>query len=93
MSRRIVSWWINEPCVSSASAVSINTVVSEIITDATGVKLAEIGARLNARVTRSANPTSDDSFVRHDIYFFEDGNITFLVRNALYCAHRLLKRL
>ena len=25
--------------------------------------------------------TTDDSFRRHDVYFFEDGNITFLVRS------------
>ena len=27
--------------------------------------------------------TLDDSFVRHDTYFFKDGNVTFLVRGFL----------
>jgi hypothetical protein len=27
--------------------------------------------------------TSDDSFIRHDTYFFKDGNVTFLVRGLL----------
>lgn len=31
-------------------------------------------------VSADTNPTSKDSFLRHDTYFFKDGNITFLVR-------------
>jgi len=31
---------------------------------------------------------TDDSFIRHHKYFFEDGNVTFLVENTLYCVHR-----
>jgi hypothetical protein len=50
------------------------------------------------------NATPDDSFSRHDTYFFKDGNVTFLVRGLrrkapdmltspqidgmLYCVHR-----
>jgi len=34
------------------------------------------------------NPTTEDPFQRHDIYFFKDGNITFLVDGTLYCVHR-----
>ncbi|KAH8996882.1 hypothetical protein EDB92DRAFT_1842570 [Lactarius akahatsu] len=29
-----------------------------------------------------------DSFIRHDAYFFKDGNVTFLVGGTLYCVHR-----
>ncbi|KAI0250026.1 hypothetical protein BJV78DRAFT_616049 [Lactifluus subvellereus] len=32
--------------------------------------------------------TIDDSFLRHDKYFFKDGNITFLVDGTLFCVHR-----
>ena len=55
-------------------------------------------------LSADAKPTTDDSFARHDTYFFKDGNITFLVRVALlpppdsltrsqidgtlYCVHR-----
>jgi BTB/POZ domain len=35
-------------------------------------------------------PASDDSFVRHETYFFNDGNITFSVRVALLCVHNSL---
>jgi hypothetical protein len=60
-------------------------------TDATGVQPAELGAKLT-NLPGNDNPTADDSFVRHDIYFFKDGNITFLVRDVLYCAHGSLKK-
>ncbi|KAI0262153.1 hypothetical protein BC834DRAFT_958893 [Gloeopeniophorella convolvens] len=30
----------------------------------------------------------DSAFTRHGTYFFEDGNITFLVDNTLFCVHR-----
>jgi hypothetical protein len=39
-------------------------------------------------VSADAKPTTKDSFVRHDTYFFMDGNITFLVDGTLYCVHR-----
>jgi hypothetical protein len=48
---------------------------------------------------RDARP--DDSFLRHDTYFFKDGNVTFLVRGLRYLcyayptyspAHRLMAR-
>ena len=98
MSHPIVSWRINEhrvspslSTVSSASSVSvlsINSLGSDthmMATEATGAQRVDLGVKLT-KSTWSANPTSDDSFVRHNIYFFKDGNITFLVRNTLYCA-------
>ncbi|KAI0250018.1 hypothetical protein BJV78DRAFT_1376972 [Lactifluus subvellereus] len=36
----------------------------------------------------SAYPRADDPFIRHERYFFKDGNITFLVDFTLYCIHR-----
>jgi hypothetical protein len=41
-------------------------------------------------VSADAKPTTKDSFVRHDTYFFMDGNITFLVRvTVLYALDSL----
>jgi hypothetical protein len=56
-----------------------------VITEATGIQLTEIGAKLTNWLA-SVKPAADESFVRHDTYFFKDGNITFLVRDAPYCA-------
>lgn len=98
MSPPIVSWKINEPRISSAlssasaaSVVSINSIVSDthmMTTEAT----ADFGAKLT-NLPGSAHPIADDSFVRHDIYFFKDGNITFLVRDTPCCAPGSPKRL
>jgi hypothetical protein len=44
-------------------------------------RISEEGLR---RIPReSGQATLDDSFVRHDAYFFKDGNVTFLVRGLL----------
>ena len=48
----------------------------------TGAQRVDLGATKPTNLTQSASPTTDDSFVRHEIYFFEDGNITFLVRDT-----------
>jgi hypothetical protein len=64
-----------------------------LTTEATGAQRVDLGATKLTNLTWSADPTADDSFVRHDIYFFKDGNITFLVRDALYCAPGSPKRL
>ena len=37
----------------------------------------------DGRTPRGAHAALDDSFVRHDTYFFKDGNVTFLVRGLL----------
>jgi BTB/POZ domain-containing protein len=111
MTPRIVSWKTNEPRVSpaessatGASVVSINSIVSDTMTTgATGVQPAGLGAKLT-NWPGSANLPTDESFVQHDVYFFKDGNITFLVRDSfvlcvqstkkvqvdgtLYCVHR-----
>ena len=101
MSDRIVSWRINEPCVSpslstvssasSVSVLSINSIVSDTHMMATEARV-DLGATRLTNLTWTANSTADDSFVRHNRYFFKDGNITFLVRDALYCASGSLKK-
>ena len=103
MSDRIVSWRIDEPRVSPSlstvsstsglSVLSINAIGTDthmVTTEATGAQHVDLGATKLTNLIRSANPTSDDSFVRHDTYFFKDGNITFLVRNTCIVrpAHR-----
>ncbi|KAF8270190.1 hypothetical protein EI94DRAFT_1798413 [Lactarius quietus] len=40
------------------------------------------------RTPRGGHATLDESFVRHDEYFFKDGNVTFLIDGTLYCVHR-----
>ena len=100
MSRRIVSWKISEPRVSPAvssasggSVVSINSIVSDMMpAEATGVQPAELGTKFTNWPGSAANPSTVESFVQHDIYFFKDGNITFLVRDVLCCESYSLKK-
>ncbi|KAH9174995.1 hypothetical protein EDB89DRAFT_429569 [Lactarius sanguifluus] len=40
------------------------------------------------KTLRGGHTTPDNSFIRHDVYFFKDGNVTFLVDGTLYCVHR-----
>jgi hypothetical protein len=101
MSRRIVSWKISEPRASPAvsnasggSVVYINPITSDTMmmtTEATNVQAAELGSKLT-KWPGSANLSTVESFVQHDIYFFKDGNITFLVRGALCCESYSLKK-
>ena len=42
-----------------------------------------VGRSEEGKTLRSGYTTSDDSFIRHDSYFFDDGNVTFLVRGLL----------
>src|SRR6266446_2839423 len=99
MSRRIVSWKVNEsrvsqavPSASGVSVVSINSIASDMKTaGAAGVQPAELGAKLT-NWHGSANPTTAASFLQHDVCFFKDGTITFLGGNALYCAYGSLKK-
>jgi len=46
------------------------------------------GVSEEGRTPRGGHATLDDSFVRHDTYFFKDGNVTFLIDDTLYCVHR-----
>ena len=100
MSRRIVSWKTSEPRVSPAvstasrgSVVSINSIISDMMpTEATGAQSAELGAKFT-NWPGSTNPSTVESFVQHDIYFFKDGNITFLVSGVLCCETYSLKKI
>ena len=42
------------------------------------------GVSEEGRTPRGEHATLDDSYARHDTYFFKDGNVTFLVRDLLY---------
>ena len=59
-------------------------------TETTGVQPADPGAKITY-FPGSVKSTADESFVRHSIYFFKDGNITFLVR-VTPCFVRLAHR-
>ncbi|KAH8979170.1 hypothetical protein EDB86DRAFT_2748328, partial [Lactarius hatsudake] len=39
-------------------------------------------------ITRGVHTTPGGSPIKHDAYFFKDGNVTFLVDGTLYCVHR-----
>ena len=39
------------------------------------------------KILSDGHATPDDSFVRHDAYFFKDGNVTFLVHCLLCILH------
>ncbi|KAI9452807.1 hypothetical protein F5148DRAFT_1235268 [Russula earlei] len=41
-----------------------------------------------AAMSAGANPATENSYPRHDTYYFKDGNVTFLVDGTLYCVHR-----
>jgi hypothetical protein len=84
---------------SAASIVSFDSTLSDLFpshsqmppttslglpSDQFGAKHASLpGVSEEGRTPRGAHATLDDSFVRHDTYFFEDGNVTFLVRGPL----------
>ncbi len=63
--------------------------------EARGLHSADIGAKHTSppgfseagKTLRGGHATPDDSFKRHDAYFFKDGNVTFLVRGLLCFAY------
>ena len=61
--------------------------MSPTASEAPGPPSAEFGAKHTSllEISEGNTPrgTLDDSFVRHDAYFFEDGNVTFLVSGIL----------
>ncbi|KAH8986716.1 hypothetical protein EDB92DRAFT_2116328 [Lactarius akahatsu] len=88
---------------SAASIISFDSTFSDTYlshsqmsptaSKAPGLHIAHIGAKYTTFLEFSENPggghaTPDDSFIRHDAYFFKDGNVTFLVGGTLYCVHR-----
>lgn len=92
MARRMVSWRGIEPrasaALSSASSVSIVSIDSiapdrhTMTLEAPTAQPVDLGTK-STSLLGGSNPSTDDSYLRHDIYFFQDGNITFLVRDAL----------
>ncbi|KAI9441596.1 hypothetical protein H4582DRAFT_1933674 [Lactarius indigo] len=46
------------------------------------------GSSEGGEATRDVHTTPGGSFIKHDVYFFKDGNIKFLVDGMLYCVHR-----
>ncbi|KAH9032590.1 hypothetical protein EDB85DRAFT_2145497 [Lactarius pseudohatsudake] len=89
---------------SAASIVSFDSIFSDtspsrsqtppIASETPGLPNAEFGAKQTGlpgfsegNIPRGGH-TTDDSFIRHDAYFFKDGNVTFLVDGTLYCVHR-----
>ncbi|KAH9028681.1 hypothetical protein EDB85DRAFT_1867689 [Lactarius pseudohatsudake] len=70
--------------------------MSPTASKAPGRHIAHIGAKHTTflgfseerKNTGGGHVTPDDSFIRHDAYFFKDGNVTFLVGGTLYCVHR-----
>ena len=56
--------------------------------DKFGARYSNIpGLSDEGRTPRGGHATLDDSFVRHDAYFFKDGNVTFLVRGLPACVY------
>ena len=85
---------------SAASIVSFDSTLSDAYMPPTTSKPPEfystdLGTRHTTfpafseggETARGGHETPDDSFVRHDAYFFKDGNVTFLVRGLLYFAY------
>jgi hypothetical protein len=47
--------------------------------DQFGAGFSSLPGLSEGRTPKGEHATLDDSFVRHDVYFFKDGNVTFLV--------------
>ncbi|KAI9452808.1 hypothetical protein F5148DRAFT_1235274 [Russula earlei] len=101
MARRVVSWVKNEPDVSpvpssatasTLSIVSFDSTFSDLpmaTPEAHGAKHSELGVKdMSATNLQKGASSTEDPFLRHDKYYFKDGNITFLVEGTLYCVHR-----
>ncbi len=68
--------------------------MSPTASEAPWLPSAEFGAKdtglpgcSEGKIPRDGHATPDDSFIRHDVYFFKDGNVTFLVRGLLCFAY------
>jgi hypothetical protein len=89
------------PVLSSAASIvsfddsTFSDTESPTATKAPSLPSAEFGAKLSSppglsegrKTPGGWHITSDDSFIRHDVYFFKDGNVTFLVRGLLCFAY------
>jgi hypothetical protein len=91
MARRIVSLKGGQPqlaaplsSTSLSPIVSIHSIVSDRYTMTLGTPATQpIGFGVKpTSLPKYSNLSTDDSYLRHDTYFLEDGNITFLVRDS-----------
>ena len=92
MARRIVSLKGSQPQFSAAPlsnaspvpVTSIHSIVSDrhmMTLGTASTQPMEFGAK-STSLPGDSNSSTDDTYLRHDTYFFEDGNITFLVCSA-----------
>ncbi|KAI9441607.1 hypothetical protein H4582DRAFT_1875018 [Lactarius indigo] len=97
MAPYIVAWGLDKdkrpvsPVPSTVgSIVSIESITSDpsIISHS----VPEVSRRstdfMRHKVPPGVHLAVDSPFVRHEKYFFQDGNITFLIDGTLYCVHR-----
>ncbi|KAH9032569.1 hypothetical protein EDB85DRAFT_1955015 [Lactarius pseudohatsudake] len=97
MAPHIVAWGLDKdkrsisPVPSTVgSIVSIESITSDpsIISHS----VLEVSRRstdfMRHKVPPGVHLAADSPFVRHEKYFFQDGNITFLIDGTLYCVHR-----
>ncbi|KAH9014814.1 hypothetical protein EDB83DRAFT_2440962 [Lactarius deliciosus] len=97
MAPHIVAWGLDKdkrsisPVPSTVgSIVSIESITSDpsIISHS----VPEVSRRstdfMRHKVPPGVHLVVDSPFVRHEKYFFQDGNITFLIDGTLYCVHR-----
>ena len=81
---QLVSRAISAPVVAidRISPQKIPPMVSQITLEPPTVQPTVLEAMSTSLigVSADAKPSTNDSFLRHDTYFFKDGNITFLVR-------------
>ena len=68
------------PPIASETPIRHNTDLGEMHTS-----LPEISE--GRETPRSGHTTPDDSFIRHHEYFFNDGNVTFLVSGLLWFVY------
>ena len=95
MATRIVSWSGDEHIVSpnlskTPSVISVDSILFDKpeasepqLTHSTASKVVEPnGTRTSTLASTTIYPGTDGSFVRHNKYFFKDGNVSFLVRDV-----------
>ncbi|KAI0002240.1 hypothetical protein BJV74DRAFT_818012 [Russula compacta] len=93
----IISWGDNERSVSPVSTTTTSVVSIDSIPSNTSSTVPDAPRTTQSQVSfpvflgnraPGLHFANDDPFLRHDKYYFKDGNITFLVDGTLYCVHR-----
>ncbi|KAH9174988.1 hypothetical protein EDB89DRAFT_1949030 [Lactarius sanguifluus] len=80
MAPHIVAWGLDK---DKRSISPVPSTVGSIFP-----KLAVVTDFMRHKVPPGVHLAVDSPFVRHEKYFFQDGNITFLIDGTLYCVHR-----